>query len=286
MLKQLLSKWILMLLLLSPQASFAFSHFGHQLICATAYDLAAPKTKVFIDKLVKTKGVAKGYDFVKGCTWPDVVRKTTHRETDEYHYMNVPKGLVFNHQRDCAAYDCVTQAVQRYALNLADSEVSWRNRKEALFFLGHFVADLHQPLHVGYGEDRGGNTIKVFRSAKHKKPDINLHALWDRDVPYKAGLGRSSSQRVLLEKIRKYDRSSWQGFDVIAWARASHEMAKDVAYVMPDDSPVVNKTRLTEAYYKKASPAIIKQFMKASVRLAYLLDKAVESEIGADSFHE
>ena len=48
MLKQLLSKWILMLLLLSPQASFAFSHFGHQLICATAYDLAAPKTKVFI----------------------------------------------------------------------------------------------------------------------------------------------------------------------------------------------------------------------------------------------
>ena len=50
-------------------------------------------------------------------------------------------------------------------------------------------------------------------------------------------------------------------------------MAKDVVYVMPGGSPMVNKTRLTEAYYKKASLAIIKQFMKASVRLAYLLDR-------------
>jgi hypothetical protein len=208
MLKKPLSKWILMLLLIIPKASFAFAHFGHRLICATAYELTAPNTKVFIDTLVKTKGVAKSDDFVDGCTWPDVVRKTTHRETHEYHYMNVPKGFAFDHRRDCAAYDCVTQAIQRYALNLADSDVSLRNKKEALFFLGHFVADIHQPLHVGHSEDRGGNTINVFRSLRHKKADINLHSLWDKDVPYKAGLGRSFSHTILLDKIGKQDRKS------------------------------------------------------------------------------
>jgi hypothetical protein len=273
-----------MLLLLSPQLSFAFAHFGHRLICATAYELTAPNTKVFIDKLVKTKGVAKGYDFVEGCTWPDIVRKTTHRETDAYHYMNVPKGVAFNHQRDCAAYDCVTQAIQRYALNLANSDVSWRSRKKALFFLGHFVADIHQPLHVGYSEDRGGNTIKVFRSAQHKKSDINLHSLWDKDLPYKAGLGQSVSKQVLLARISEKVRKSWQGFDVIAWARASHGIAKKFVYVMPDGSAVVNKTRLSEAYYARASPVVFAQFMKASVRLAYLLDKAAAGQVKPDSF--
>jgi hypothetical protein len=28
-------------------------------------------------------------------------------------------------------------------------------------FLAHFVGDVHQPLHVGFEEDEGGNTIKV-----------------------------------------------------------------------------------------------------------------------------
>jgi hypothetical protein len=28
-------------------------------------------------------------------------------------------------------------------------------------FLAHFVGDVHQPLHVGYEKDEGGNTIVV-----------------------------------------------------------------------------------------------------------------------------
>jgi hypothetical protein len=64
---------LLLLLLLFPHVCFSFSGFGHRLICAAAYEMTTPNTKVFIDKLVNVKGEAKGAGFVKGCTWPDVV---------------------------------------------------------------------------------------------------------------------------------------------------------------------------------------------------------------------
>ena len=35
------------------------------------------------------------------------------------------------------------------------------NLTESLMFLAHFVGDVHQPLHVGYEDDEGGNTIVV-----------------------------------------------------------------------------------------------------------------------------
>jgi hypothetical protein len=38
-------------------------------------------------------------------------------------------------------------------------------------FLAHFVGDVHQPLHVAFEEDEGGNTISV-RWYKRKE---NLH---------------------------------------------------------------------------------------------------------------
>ena len=42
----------------------------------------------------------------------------------------------------------------------------------------HLVGDIHQPLHVGKGEDRGGNDIKVKWFGK----DTNLHRVWDTEM--------------------------------------------------------------------------------------------------------
>ena len=50
-------------------------------------------------------------------------------------------------------------------------------REEALRWVVHFVADLHQPLHV-VGEDRGGNDVLVRFPGRH----TNLHRLWDGDL--------------------------------------------------------------------------------------------------------
>ena len=44
-----------------------------------------------------------------------------------------------------------------------------------LKFLIHLVGDIHQPLHTGKFEDRGGNDIKLTFLGK----PTNLHIIWD-----------------------------------------------------------------------------------------------------------
>ena len=47
-----------------------------------------------------------------------------------------------------------------------------------LLELFHLIGDLHQPLHVGFGEDKGGNTFEVQFNDKGS----NLHKVWDSEI--------------------------------------------------------------------------------------------------------
>ena len=40
------------------------------------------------------------------------------------------------------------------------------------------VGDLHQPLHVGYGNDKGGNTVQL----NYQTRGTNLHSFWDSGI--------------------------------------------------------------------------------------------------------
>ena len=47
-----------------------------------------------------------------------------------------------------------------YYVQVLNSPDSPRNEKRiALRFVAQFVGDIHQPLHAGFGEDRGGNSV-------------------------------------------------------------------------------------------------------------------------------
>src|SRR5690554_7846576 len=50
--------------------------------------------------------------------------------------------------------------------------------KEYLMILVHLVGDVHQPLHVGNGKDRGGNDVKVSWFGENS----NLHKIWDSEI--------------------------------------------------------------------------------------------------------
>lgn len=45
----------------------------------------------------------------------------------------------------------------------------------ALEFLTHFMGDIHQPLHVSFAYDRGGNSVQVMFFTTR----TNLHECWD-----------------------------------------------------------------------------------------------------------
>jgi hypothetical protein len=94
--------------------------------------------------------------------------------------------------RDCASLDCVVVAIQRYARYIALPRSTNRRERErrilALRFLGHFVGDLHQPLHVGFAQDQGGNLIDVRTSSGGDTR--RLHSVWDEEVLQRGRIDR------------------------------------------------------------------------------------------------
>ena len=76
--------------------------------------------------------------------------------------------------------DIISLSAGLWADVLRDRQAPRPDRIEALKFLVHFVGDVHQPLHAGYGVDRGGNDIKVWFYGDN----TNLHSLWD----YRSGM--------------------------------------------------------------------------------------------------
>jgi hypothetical protein len=67
-------------------------------------------------------------------------------------------------------------------------------RAEALRFLVHFVGDVHQPLHVGFLSNLGGNTLRgSFFGAVD-----NLHHIWDFGILQQRLLDFSSLDEVCV----------------------------------------------------------------------------------------
>lgn len=244
----------------------AWSAPVHELVCEMAWLQLTPATKRWL------RGVRAGEPeqgtFAAGCTWADRVRNGEHRDSDEYHYVNVARGANgFEVARDCPAFDCVPVAVHRYLRYLlapAPVDRLRQRRARALKFLEHFVADLHQPLHVGYAEDRGGNAIDVAFGRRRE----NLHALFDGELPAAAGLDDARAAPRLLARIAPADAARWCQGDVDAWADESYQLARDHAY------PVAQDGRVTPDEVKALAPLLVTQVQKASVRLAWLLNEA------------
>jgi hypothetical protein len=58
---------------------------------------------------------------------------------------------------------------------LKSPDAPLNEKRTALRFVAHLVGDIHQPLHAGFAEDRGGNSVDVRFNGRKE----NLHSLWD-----------------------------------------------------------------------------------------------------------
>ena len=76
------------------------------------------------------------------------------------HYINIPdRSCSYDVQRDCVDEICAAGAIRNYTRRL-ETELDEIQQKEALYFLIHFLGDIHQPLHTGFVSDRGGNSVR------------------------------------------------------------------------------------------------------------------------------
>jgi hypothetical protein len=91
--------------------------------------------------------------------WADEIRDQ-QRDTGRWHFVDIPLTAPgYDPRRDCPDRACVVAQIENDMRILGDRRLSDGARAEALRFLIHFVADVHQPLHAEDNGDRGGNQV-------------------------------------------------------------------------------------------------------------------------------
>jgi hypothetical protein len=277
---QLNRAWTLLLpacVLGAAPATFplAWGEQGHRIACEIAVRRLSGEAQAIVTELLRPEGAA----LPDVCTWADTVRGTTHAHTSAYHYINLPRtGEGVDMARDCAHPEqrCVVWAIQHYARILADRAKPVAERREALKFVAHFVGDLHQPLHVSFADDRGGNQTRVefFGDAGRPGRPRDLHSVWDTRILMRAGAQWQPWAVRLHEQITADEAKAWETLDVIAWANEAFALTTRFVYgQLPADG------RITDAYYTPALRHSEVQLQKAGVRLAFLLNRAAANTL-------
>ena len=239
-----------------PVKAFEFS--GHAQVCEMAYQLVTPQTRHWIDQQVKAGGEKS---FAHACSWADEVRdERKFRHTKPWHYINVPRTATSVRADDCGDKGCVVQAINDMQQRLMNNNDDW----QALFFLTHFMADVHQPMHVSFADDRGGNKAAV----RFKGDKTNLHQLWDGDLLGKFSYKKQST--LALGQISAQQRSDWSAGQPLSFANESFTITREIYrhYQQAAQKPVA----IDDAYISLFRPQLQQRLQQAAVRLADFLD--------------
>jgi hypothetical protein len=193
-------------------------------------------------------------------TWADEIRSEPDwAKGDPWHWVTIPDGQAYDATPKSPGGD-VLEAISRFEKVVADRTAPRPERAQALKWIAHLVADIHQPMHVGRGDDRGGNEVLVLWSGQPS----NLHGVWDDKLIDSSEL--SFSELVdLLDHPRPEQVREWQAGGPRAWAIESQQLRR-AAYELGD-------RRLSYRYVHDQWPTVQRRLLEAGVRLAGELNR-------------
>ena len=147
---------------------------------------------------------------------------------------------------------------------IADAEAPIVVRLIALRYVAHLVADMHQPLHAGRREDRGGIDITV----SYRAQITNLHLFWDINLVEMEEGDAGELAKKLDESITEKERTKWQSGDPKKWTDESFRLSRSNAYTFGESM------ELSDEYVATARRIVRRGLAQAGVRLAWLLNNA------------
>lgn len=229
-------------------------------MAAIAEKFVQPQTKQEISALL-----GENASLVSVADWADEIRGKK-RITARWHYVNIPKNSdEYVEDRDCPKAGCLVTAINHFEEVLADRNAPKNERASALKFLVHFVGDLHQPLHCGYREDKGGEWVKV----KFYGRRTNLHKVWDSDMLARNAIEFNLYVEKLAARVSPADPAAYQKGAVLDWVYESRAFLKEHVYDFDRDKS------LADDYFSRNISIVDSQLLKAGLRLAGILDRTL-----------
>eukprot|EP01115_Flamella_aegyptia_P007187 TRINITY_DN29922_c0_g1_i1.p1 TRINITY_DN29922_c0_g1~~TRINITY_DN29922_c0_g1_i1.p1 ORF type:complete len:294 (+),score=125.74 TRINITY_DN29922_c0_g1_i1:90-971(+) len=248
---------------------------GHKIVAEIAAEFLSSNSNTLVS------------DFCGSYTLPDIAplpddfdHTSQGRWSAPCHYCNLPDDATSFNIGYCDGQCCVVTAIVNYT-SILQSEVSSPFQCNfdqsagvepcALTFLVHFVGDVHQPLHVGYGSDEGGNAVKVY----YQGSETNLHAVWDTKMIDQWNSDYSSAAQELITYINNNPAVVKQYIADMSpsdWANESFQYVRTVCYNYNPSEKVRSIPDLGDAYYNANIPIVKQRLVAAGVRLANLLN--------------
>lgn len=267
-----------------PAVTFGWGETGHRIVCQIAFDELHGKARAEVERLLNVDPALESY--ADSCLFADNPERIRMYD----HFMNVPRSAAAITADECPlAETCVVTAIPSEMSVLADPESTDAEKLLALKLLGHWVGDIHQPLHVSYQDDRGANYIDVDLDV----PDANLHGVWDYGI-IAENLGTDDAHIAadLRARISDWQRVSWRGSSPADWANESYQItiAPSVGYCVRKqkacwytaerlflrEGDPQRRMAISNAYLKMHGPTVTRRLQQAGLRLSELLNRAFD----------
>lgn len=228
---------------------------GHRVVGEIAEDYLKPRTKREIRRLLKSKSLAFASTF-----GDEIKSDKRYNEFYTWHYINMPMDQDYEESVKNPDGDLAT-GIEYCKKIIKDKNSTDDDKAFYLKLLIHLMGDLHQPMHVGLEEDKGGNDFKLQWFYR----DSNLHRVWDSEMidGYDMGYIELAENADVLSK--KQVKAIQEG-TVIDWVNETHTLTRKVyASVQRDEN-------LRYRYSYDNFETVRKQLQIAGIRLAKVLN--------------
>jgi hypothetical protein len=299
-----------------PTPAKAWGKFGHLTICDLAYRNFTEASRDELKTLFRIGQSGEGANarvyssFNQSCLEEDNSRG---RPND--HYLNVARNTSSITSPSCpvGVSTCILAAIDKDLGILKDRSQTPRKRAKALMSLGHWLGDIHQPLHVSFQKDRGGNYIRATGLCGNGR-DNPLHGVWDKcllerytfqkikELPtYKPQWSRFTITYRAVDMFRDMEArdaariNTWLGGTPTTWANESYQTTIDPAakycvmqsgvcrydeareeYTGGNDVTKWKVVPIDQAYIDRFGPVVELRIRQAGYRLAHMVNTALD----------
>lgn len=228
---------------------------GHRTVGEIANKYLTPKAKREIKKLLNSESLALVSTF-----GDEIKSDKRYDKFYTWHYINMPLEADYDASKQNLEGDLVSGIAYCKSV-ITDQNASDEDKAFYLKLLIHLIGDLHQPMHIGLEEDKGGNDFKVQWFYK----DTNLHSVWDSKMIDDYGMSYSELAKN-ADYLTKDQIKELQQGTVIDWVNETHKLAR-IVYASAQQGD-----NLRYGYSYKFLNVARKQMQIAGIRLAKTLN--------------
>ncbi|MBT4885464.1 MAG: S1/P1 nuclease [Legionellales bacterium] len=255
-------------ILLNLNFCYAWGQTGHRVVGKIAENHLSPTAKKTI------YSITHGVSLAELSTWLDDIKSDKdYKKYTTWHYMEIT---------DAASSSSVKKSPKGnliYGISFAIDALKHKGKDdvEPLAILVHLIGDLHQPLHVGNGIDRGANGCMVNWFGKNRR--VNLHRVWDSYLINNRGLSYTELAGF-IDNIDDEKVSEIQKNTPVEWALESRKLHDDIypesldnnwhSYCHASSGQKVPTISYKYIYHNK--DLLNERLLKAGVRLAGILN--------------